>query len=42
MDVVEAIGVLLGGIGLFFMGIGSLYWISKQEEEKKAEQAKKE
>ena len=29
---------LLGGIGLFFMGIRSLYWMSDKEEAKKAKQ----
>ena len=36
MNIVAAIGTLLGGIGLFFMGIGALYWVSTKEEEKKA------
>ena len=36
LGVIEVIGILLGGLGLFFMGIGSLYWMSMQEETKKA------
>jgi hypothetical protein len=35
MHIVAAIGTLLGGIGLFFMGIGALYWMSTQEDAKK-------
>ena len=38
MSIMAAIGTLLGGIGLFFIGIGVLYWISTKEEEKKARQ----
>jgi len=33
--VIEVIGILLGGLGLFCMGIGALYWMSTQEEKKK-------
>jgi hypothetical protein len=35
MHIVTAIGTLLGGLGLFFMGVGALYWMSIQEEAKK-------
>jgi hypothetical protein len=42
MHIIAAIGTLLGGVGIFFMGIGVLYWISTQDEEKKAKKAKQE
>ena len=35
LEVIEVIGTLLGGLGLFCMGIGALYWMSTQEERKK-------
>ena len=35
MDLLQDIGILLGGIGIFFMGLAKLYWMSTQEEEKK-------
>ncbi len=35
MELLKDIGILLGGIGIFFMGLGKLYWMSMQEEEKK-------
>ncbi|MFC1481707.1 hypothetical protein ACFL6E_05630 [Candidatus Neomarinimicrobiota bacterium] len=35
IEVIEAIGILSGGIGLLCMGIGALYWMSAQEEKKK-------
>ena len=35
IGVIQAIGTLLGGLGLFCMGIGALYWMSIQEENKK-------
>ena len=35
MDLLQHIGILLGGIGIFFMGLAALHWMSTQEEEKK-------
>lgn len=42
MDLLRDIGILLGGLGIFFMGLGALYWMSIQEEEKKEKKKKKE
>ena len=36
MEILQHIGILLAGIGLFFMGLKALYWMSIKEEEKKA------
>jgi len=42
MDLLQDIGILLGGIGIFFMGLGKLYWMSIQEDEKKEKKKKME
>lgn len=38
MDLLADIGILLGGIGIFFVGLSKLYWMSIQEEDKKKKQ----
>jgi hypothetical protein len=35
MDILSDIGILIGGIGIFFMGLKALFWMSMQEEAKK-------
>lgn len=34
MDYLYPIGIFFGGLGLFFLGIGCLWWISLYEKEK--------